>query len=138
MAVTILRLILLGLITIFIYYLKSYIKSNRAIEKSFRSIYSKAESRYSKRKEENEKIYFEEGNKENKSFFYNLDLIIERSGLRRSFSFLSTEIYILLTYYIIFSWILNRSFIEWNCFRYYYSYSDNSKFIWNIIYFIWN
>lgn len=97
MAVTILRLILLGLITIFIYYLKSYIKSNRAIEKSFRSIYSKAEDRYSKRKAENEKIYFEEGNKENKSFFYNLDLIIERSGLRKKFSFLSTEIFILLT-----------------------------------------
>ncbi|MDU5414474.1 MAG: hypothetical protein E6108_17220, partial [Clostridium perfringens] len=48
-----------------------------------------------KRKEQKEKIYFEEGNVENTSFFYRLDLLIERSEIRKKIPFLSTEIYLL-------------------------------------------
>ena len=38
---------------------------------------------------------FEEGNVENTSFFYRLDLLIERSEIRKKIPFLSTEIYLL-------------------------------------------
>ena len=77
------------------YSLLDYIKKNRAIEKSVYRIYSTADERYEKRKEQKEKIYFEEGNVENTSFFYRLDLLIERSEIRKKIPFLSTEIYLL-------------------------------------------
>ena len=51
------------------YSLLDYIKKNRAIKKSVYRIYSTADERYEKRKEQKEKIYFEEGNVENTSFF---------------------------------------------------------------------
>ena len=77
------------------YSLLDYIKKNRAIKKSVYRIYSTADERYEKRKEQKEKIYFEEGNVENTSFFYRLDLLIERSEIRKKIPFLSTEIYLL-------------------------------------------
>lgn len=88
--------LLLGL-TLFVYYLIDYIRSNRAIEKSFAKLYSNTEEKYSKRKDEKERFYLEEGNKSKESFFYGFDLLIERSGLRKKYSFLTTEIYIGLT-----------------------------------------
>ena len=77
MLTILIKCVLLFTLVRILYILLDYIKENRAIEKSVYRVYSTADERYSKRKEQKEKIYFEEGNVENTSFFYRLDLLIE-------------------------------------------------------------
>ncbi len=91
-----LRILLIMFLIVFVHRLIDYIKSNRAIEKTAIRISKAADEKYNKRKEERERIYLEEGNQEDESFFYRLDLIIERSGLRYKFKNLTTEIYLTL------------------------------------------
>lgn len=96
MSVTILllRALLLLAVAIFSYYLVAYIQKNSAIKKSFIRLYANTEDKYEQRKIEKERIYLEEGNQSKENFFYRFDLLIERSGLRKRFEFLTTEIYI--------------------------------------------
>lgn len=96
MIIILIKCLLFITLSIILYSLFEYIKKNKAIEKSVYRIYSTADERYSRRKKEKEKIYIEEGNVENTSFFYKLDLLIERSELRKRFPFLSTEVYLIL------------------------------------------
>ena len=92
----VLRILLIVALIIFVYRLVDYIRSNRAIEKTAIKIYTTADEQYNKRKTERERIYLEEGNIEEDTFFYKLDLMIERSGLRNRFKNLTTEIYLSL------------------------------------------
>lgn len=95
--IMLLEVVLLGSLAVVIYKFVEYIKSNRAIEKSVARIYIKADERYSKRKEEKERTYLNEGNTENTSKIYQFDLMIERSGLRKKFPRLTTETYLGIT-----------------------------------------
>lgn len=89
-----LRVLLMISLVTFVNGLVDYIRSNRAIEKTAIKIYKVADKKYKERKEERERIYLEEGNIEEKSIFYKLDLMIEWSGLRNRFKNLTTEIYL--------------------------------------------
>lgn len=89
-----LKVILIILLTYAIYNCIKYIQENRAFEKSARKMFIKAEGKYRNRQEEELRKRFEEGNQEKISFFYKIDLMLERSGLRKKIKFLNTEIYL--------------------------------------------
>ena len=80
-----------------LYSFMKYINQNRVISTCIQKAISKSEKSFSLRKEKEELRRLEDGNLEKTSLLYSLDLMIERSGLRLKYPFLSTEIYIFIT-----------------------------------------
>lgn len=89
--------LLLIVLTYLIYNTIKYIQGSKAIEKSVVKVFSATETKYKNRKAIEEAKMLEDGNQEKKSFIYKLDLMIERSGLRKKMPFLNTEVYLGLT-----------------------------------------
>ncbi len=93
----IIKVLLLIVLTYLTYNSIKYIQQSKSIEKSVIKMFSATEHSYKARKEVEEARRLEDGNQEKKSFIYKLDLMIERSGLRKKIPFLNTEVYIGLT-----------------------------------------
>lgn len=103
----IIQILLLVMLTYLIYNTIKYIQNSKAIEKSVVKVFSATENSYKTRKATEEAKRLEDGNQEKQSFIYKLDLMIERSGLRKKIPFLNTEMYIGLTFAIaVFGYIL--------------------------------
>jgi Flp pilus assembly protein TadB len=122
MFVIAIKVLLLIILTYLIYNSINHIQQSKAIEKSAVKMFSATEKSYNKRKGIEESRRLEDGNQEKQSFIYKLDLMIERSGLRKKIPFLNTELYIGITVvlailgYIIITfisgiWLLGAVFI---------------------------
>lgn len=86
----IIKYILSAVLLITIYFLVNNILSKKPKEKLF----SITQNNYKKRKEEKNKLEYEEGNVKITSFMGKMDILIERSNLRKKFPSLNSEIYI--------------------------------------------
>lgn len=93
----VIQALLLVMLTYLIYNIIKYIQNSKAIEKSVVKMFSATENNYKTRKAMEEAKRLEDGNQEKQSFIYKLDLMIERSGLRKKMTFLNTEVYLGLT-----------------------------------------
>lgn len=78
------------------YFLVKNIRKNNAISKAATRIAKESSQSFYERKKAEEERYIREGNIDEKSFLYKLDLIISKSGIQRKISFINTEIFILL------------------------------------------
>lgn len=90
-------LFLLIFVTIFLFinYVKEYYTNN--------DIYELVERKYLKRKSEKEQIRIEMGNVKEKTFLGKMDLLIERSGIRKKIHFFNTESYMIINIILIFA-----------------------------------
>lgn len=91
------QILLVVVLTYLIYNTIKHIQNSKAIEKSVVKVFSATENSYKHRKSIEEAKRLEDGNQEKQSFIYKLDLMIERSGLRKKMPFLNTEVYLGLT-----------------------------------------
>lgn len=91
----ILFLLLFTTIFLFINYVKENYTNN--------DIYELVERKYLKRKSEKEQIRIEMGNVKEKTFLGKMDLLIERSGIRKKIHFFNTESYMIINIVLIFA-----------------------------------
>ncbi|MFQ9249267.1 MAG: hypothetical protein ACLR3R_18620 [Clostridium paraputrificum] len=105
--------LLLITVVAFVYYLLKAIEENKAISKSVQKIFKASSESVSKRKQIEIKYQQEDGNKEKNNFLYDLDLMLERSEIKKYIPFLNTEIYIILTIIIgLLAFILIQSVLN--------------------------
>ena len=77
------------------YLLLREIKDNHAIESVTKNLIEKTFDAEQKRKNREEQLQIEEGNREKMNLIYRFDLIIEKSGIKRKLTFMNTEIFII-------------------------------------------
>ena len=90
--IVIFRVALLLTVMAFSYHLYKFLYRKNVIEKMVNDF----ETNYQKRQELEEKIRREEGNVIKKGFIHHIDMMIERSRLRKKIPFLTTELYLSL------------------------------------------
>ena len=95
--VLLVKTLLLIVLTYLTYSVIKYIQQNGAIQKTAIKIFNVTEQKYKLRKDIELARKLEDGEKEKYSFIQELDLMIERSGLRKKMPFLNTEVYIAIT-----------------------------------------
>lgn len=92
--ILVIKALLLLVLTYLIYSSIKYIQQSKAIEKSVVKMFSVTEQSYKTRRDIEEARRLEDGNQEKQSFVFKIDLMIERSGLRKKIPFINTELYI--------------------------------------------
>ncbi len=109
------RVALLLTVMAFSYHLYKVLYRKNVIEKMVNDF----ETNYQKRQELEEKIRREEGNVIKKGFIHHIDMMIERSRLRKKIPFLTTELYLVISIIVgLACFILSKLFIQfWNDFE---------------------
>lgn len=103
------RVALLLTVMAFSYHLYKVLYRKNVIEKMVNDF----ETNYQKRQELEEKIRREEGNVIKKGFIHHIDMMIERSRLRKKIPFLTTELYLVISVIVgLTCFILSKLFIQ--------------------------
>lgn len=103
------RVALLLTVMAFSYHLYKFLYKKNIIEKMVNDF----ETNYQKRQELEEKIRREEGNVIKKGFIHHIDIMIERSRLRKKIPFLTTELYLVISIIVgLACFILSKLFIQ--------------------------
>ena len=107
--IVIFRVALLLTVMAFSYHLYKFLYRKNVIEKMVNDF----ETNYKKRQELEEKIRREEGNVIKKGFIHHIDMMIERSRLRKKIPFLTTELYLVISIIVgLACFILSKLFIQ--------------------------
>lgn len=107
--IVIFRVALLLTVMAFSYHLYKFLYRKNVIEKMVNDF----ETNYQKRQELEEKIRREEGNVIKKGFIHHIDMMIERSRLRKKIPFLTTELYLVISIIVgLACFILSKLFIQ--------------------------
>lgn len=77
------------------YLLLREIRDNNAIERATKNLVKKTFDAEQNRKKREEQLQLEEGNREKVNLIYRFDLVIEKSGIKRRFKFMNTELFII-------------------------------------------
>ena len=107
--IVIFRVALLLTVMAFSYHLYKFLYRKNVIEKMVNDF----ETNYQKRQELEEKVRREEGNVIKKGFIHHIDIMIERSRLRKKIPFLTTELYLVISIIVgLACFILSKLFIQ--------------------------
>lgn len=107
--IVIFRVALLLTVMAFSYHLYKFLYRKNVIEKMVNDF----ETNYQKRQELEEKVRREEGNVIKKGFIHHIDIMIERSPLRKKIPFLTTELYLVISIIVgLACFILSKLFIQ--------------------------
>lgn len=91
-----LKFLLMGILFIAIFISIYEIFHYKILKNISLGILSKTEEEYEKRKNEKEELRILEGNYKETRFLNKLDILIERSGVKKTFKFLNAEMYIII------------------------------------------